>query len=63
MNKPKCTCLSNSEPKHHDSHCPVYLAYRKRRDAQNEDRRARHEAMTSLGLKRVRGALGGVYYE
>jgi len=26
-------------------------------------RRARHEALTSLGLTRVRGACGGVYYE
>lgn len=25
--------------------------------------RERHELLTSLGLKRVRGALGGVYYE
>jgi hypothetical protein len=27
------------------------------------DRSAMHRAMTSLGLVRVRGALGGVYYE
>jgi len=26
-------------------------------------RKAQHEALTSLGLKRVRGALGGTYYE
>jgi hypothetical protein len=26
-------------------------------------RKARHEAMVSCGLVRVRGALGGVYYE
>jgi len=26
-------------------------------------RKARHEALTGLGLVRVRGALGGVYYE
>jgi len=26
-------------------------------------RRARHDALTSLGLVRVRGAMGGVYYE
>lgn len=29
----------------------------------NAARRARHEALTSLGLTRVKGALGGVYYE
>lgn len=29
----------------------------------NRQRRARHEAMTSLGLQRVKGALGGTYYE
>lgn len=29
----------------------------------NAARRARHAAMTDIGLKRVRGALGGVYYE
>jgi len=34
---------------------------RKARAAAN--RRAKHEAYTSLGLKRVRGALGGIYYE
>jgi hypothetical protein len=33
------------------------------RIAHNANRRARHEAMTSLGLNRVKGALGGVYYE
>lgn len=29
----------------------------------NARRRARHQAMTDLGLKRVKGALGGTYYE
>ena len=29
----------------------------------NFARKAKHEALTSLGLVRVRGALGGVYYE
>ena len=29
----------------------------------NAKRRERHAALTSLGLKRVKGALGGVYYE
>lgn len=35
----------------------------KKRIAKNAARRGRHAAMTSLGLKRVKGALGGVYYE
>ena|SRR5258708_6745803 len=29
----------------------------------NKARRERHAACTDLGLKRVKGALGGVYYE
>ena len=29
----------------------------------NAARRDRHAAYTSLGMSRVRGALGGVYYE
>lgn len=28
-----------------------------------ENRKARHEVLTGLGLKRVKGALGGTYYE
>jgi hypothetical protein len=33
------------------------------RIARNIARRERHAAMKDLGLNRVRGALGGVYYE
>jgi hypothetical protein len=33
------------------------------RIARNISRRARHAAMKDLGLNRVRGAQGGVYYE
>jgi hypothetical protein len=29
----------------------------------NKARRDRHAALTGLGLKRVKGSLGGVYYE
>lgn len=29
----------------------------------NRDRRERHQAMLDMGMVRVRGALGGVYYE
>lgn len=35
----------------------------KARKRKNAARRARHQAMKDLGLVRVRGALGGVYYE
>ena len=35
----------------------------RRAQRQKMQRKARHEAMLSLGLKRVRGALGGTYYE
>jgi hypothetical protein len=35
----------------------------RQRIVRNVTRRERHEAMTSLGLKRVKGALGGTYYE
>jgi hypothetical protein len=34
-----------------------------KRDRANESRRARHAAMTDLGLKRVCGNMGGTYYE
>jgi uncharacterized Zn finger protein (UPF0148 family) len=34
-----------------------------RKEARAAQRRARHEALTSCALVRVRGALGGVYYE
>lgn len=37
-------------------------AYLKRRAAR-ELRRARRDVYESLGMRRVRGALGGVYYE
>lgn len=44
-------CDENENPK------PVEKKRRKR------NRSAMHEAMESIGLVRVRGALGGVYYE
>lgn len=36
---------------------------RARKDRKNFARRERHAMLTDLGLKRVKGALGGVYYE
>ena len=44
----------------------IYLksvqAYRKQLD-RNRSRRERHGILTSMGLKRVKGNLGGTYYE
>jgi hypothetical protein len=34
-----------------------------RREKVNATRRARHEAMLACGMKRVKGNLGGTYYE
>ena len=34
-----------------------------RQNIKNAKARARHQAMTDLGMVRVRGSLGGVYYE
>lgn len=36
---------------------------RARKDRKNAARRAKHQAYLDCGLKRVRGALGGIYYE
>lgn len=35
----------------------------KKKLIKNELRKLRHQTLTELGLKRVRGALGGIYYE
>jgi hypothetical protein len=42
---------------------PAERASKIRRERANRVRRERHQAMRDLGLVRVRGALGGVYYE
>ena len=34
-----------------------------KKEARNKIRRERHQAMLDLGTVRVKGALGGVYYE
>lgn len=39
------------------------LAKYRKQIKRNQARRERHAALTGLGLKRVKGALGGVYYE
>lgn len=43
--------------------CDDAAANGKRRVRARQMRKERHDVLTSLGLKRVRGALGGVYYE
>ncbi len=43
--------------------CPSCENRSKRNKRAIEQRRAKHEALTSLGLIRVRGKLGGIYYE
>jgi hypothetical protein len=48
--------------RHLADNCPICNARRKQRK-RNMDARLRHAAMTDLGLKRVRGNLGGIYYE
>lgn len=37
--------------------------YRNQKARRNENRQAKNEAMQSLGLVKVRGAQGGVYWE
>jgi hypothetical protein len=48
--------------KAHINSCDICKA-RAKTQRKNRLARERHEAYTSAGLKRVRGALGGVYYE
>lgn len=43
--------------------CPACEKSRARRKRQREAAKAKRELMKSLGLTRVRGALGGIYYE
>jgi hypothetical protein len=45
-----------------DGSCAKCKAH-KRRVRAREARKARDEAMRSLGLKKVRGSLGGTYWE
>ena len=43
-------------------HSTLQQIERAHKDRKNAARRARHAAYTSLGIKRVTGGLGGVYY-
>ena len=45
-----------------DGSCNTCKAFKKRQRA-NANRKARDAAMRSLGLVKVRGALGGTYWE
>jgi hypothetical protein len=47
------------------SHCQGCLdcMARKKTQLANFNAKAKHEALTSIGLVRVKGALGGTYYE
>lgn len=45
-----------------DGSCKQCKAYKRRKRAR-ENRKAKDEAMKSLGLTKVRGALGGTYWE
>ena len=61
------------EIKHSESHhpgnpcrpsCIGYEATQKaKKEQRNKNRRERDQALRDLGLKKVRGALGGVYWE
>ena len=46
----------------HAKTCPECLARRKTKRA-NDAARARHDAYASVGMVRVKGAMGGTYYE
>ena len=52
----------NEAAKKHNDLMREYFALRNR-IAHNVARRDRHAAYTAAGMKRVKGALGGVYYE
>lgn len=59
-----CIIFSNGNPKadEYNTRMSAYFKMVKRIKA-NEARRAKHAAMSDLGLARVKGALGGTYYE
>lgn len=64
----KCSCTAGIER----DNCPKcegtgmvidFAAIRARNQRSNQARRERNQAMKDLGLVRVRGALGGTYWE
>lgn len=59
-------CPECGKPASYHCNCGIpkeVLRLQARKDKRNQARRERHQAMLDLGLVRVRGALGGVYYE
>ena len=57
------TCGDEIDTKDGDNHCERCERKALSRKRANANRRARHAALTSIGMVRVRGALGGTYYE
>jgi hypothetical protein len=57
--KPSKNCMLCKLHREHTKEQHEALIRRER----NAARRARHQAFTDCGLKRVKGALGGTYYE
>jgi hypothetical protein len=57
--KPSKNCAACKLGREHTKEQHEALIRRER----NAARRARHQAFTDCGLKRVKGALGGTYYE
>jgi hypothetical protein len=51
-----------TEHRHGDPDCPACKSRNRSRKA-TANRKAKHEAYLAAGLIRVRGALGGTYYE
>lgn len=56
-------CGTEIDVKDGENRCAQCEHKSKRNAKARANRRARHDVLTSLGLVRVRGALGGVYYE
>ncbi len=57
------SCDTEISSKDGDNRCESCEKKKSRNKRAAENRRAMREAMKSLGMTRVRGALGGVYYE
>ena len=58
------TCGNECNGRDGDNHCTDCKCGKKTsRKRANDNRKARDSAMQSLGLVRVRGALGGTYWE
>jgi tRNA(Ile2) C34 agmatinyltransferase TiaS len=56
-------CMEEIDGKDGENRCPKCEEKATRTRAKKRQRNIRHQVLTDLGLKRVRGSLGGVYYE